>query len=321
MGITLKGLSKITGYSAITISRALNKPDLVTEKTREKILYAVKKYHYSPNNVAKALVYNRTNIIYLYIPYNLEPTNQFVLQVSAGISGYLGEHGYSVLLSKKWYQHEAVDGLILMGLTLEDEENLKTLALEKPLVLFGHSDNVDCIDVDNKLGMEMMTEYVLSKGYQNLAFIGINENKKFTLDRYQGFKNIVTKQNLVFNEKRAIFTDNSANSGYNAAISLLSKDSKIDCFVCSSDDQAAGVIQAANELRLSVPNDLGVTGFDGLGKELIIKPHLTTIHQPIYEVGVELAKLLLKKIQHPRNGDSGISYYKPELKIADSTKK
>ena len=56
MGITLKGLAKITGYSAITISRALNKPDLVTEKTREKILYAVKKYHYSPNNVAKALV-------------------------------------------------------------------------------------------------------------------------------------------------------------------------------------------------------------------------------------------------------------------------
>lgn len=321
MGITLKGLSKITGYSAITISRALNKPDLVTEKTREKILYAVKKYHYSPNNVAKALVYNRTNIIYLYIPYNLEPTNQFVLQVSAGISGYLGEHGYSVLLSKKWYQHEAVDGLILMGLTLEDEENLKALALEKPLVLFGHSDNVDCIDVDNRLGMEMMTKHVLSKGYQNIAFIGINENKKFTLDRYEGFRNIVAKHKHTFDEKRAIFTDNTANSAYNAAISLLSKDSEIDCFVCSSDDQAAGVIQAANELKRSVPNVLGVTGFDGLGKELIIKPRLTTIHQPIYEVGVELAKLLLKKIHHPRNSDSGISYYKPELEIADSTKK
>ncbi|HOC80421.1 MAG TPA: LacI family DNA-binding transcriptional regulator, partial [Bacilli bacterium] len=163
MGITLKGLSKITGYSAITISRALNKPNLVKEKTREKILYAVNKYHYSPNNVAKALVYNRTNIIYLYVSYNLDPTNQFVLQVSAGISGYLGEHGYSVLLSKKWYNHEAVDGLILMGLSLEDEQNLKSLALEKPLVLFGHSENVDCIDVDNIKGMEMITEYALAK--------------------------------------------------------------------------------------------------------------------------------------------------------------
>jgi LacI family transcriptional regulator len=271
--------------------------------------------------VAKALVYNRTNIIYLYIPYNLDPTNQFVLQVSAGISGYLGEHGYSVLLSKKWYQHEAVDGLIVMGLTIEDEENLKTLALEKPLVLFGHSDNVDCIDVDNKLGMEMMTEHVIKKGYQNLAFIGISENKKFTLDRYQGFNNILNKNNRSFDEKRAIFTANSANSGYMAAFSLLSQDPKIDCLICSSDDQAAGAIQAANELGRSVPNSLGVTGFDGLGKELITKPNLTTIHQPIYEVGIELAKLLLKKIHHPRSVNSGISYYKPELKIADSTRK
>lgn len=321
MGMTLKGLSKITGYSTITISRALNKPELVKEKTREKILFAIQKYHYSPNNVAKALVYNRTNIIYLYVPYNLDPTNQFVLQVSAGISGYLGEHGYSVLLSKKWYQHEAVDGLILMGLTLEDEASLKTLALEKPLVLFGHSDDVDCIDVDNKVGMEMISEHVIDKKYKNIAFIGINENKKFTQDRYEGFLHAMDKHDIKHDKRNMVFTDNNANSGYLTALNLLRSNPQIDCIICSSDDQAAGVVQAANELGRSIPNDLGVTGFDGLGKELIIKPQLTTIHQPIYEIGVELAKLLLKKINHPRSINAGINYYTPELKLGSSTRK
>lgn len=321
MSITLKGLSKITGYSAITISRALNKPELVKEKTREKILYAINKYHYSPNNVAKALVYNRTNIIYLYVPYNLDPTNQFVLQVSAGISGYLGEHGYSVLLSKKWYNHEAVDGLILMGLTIANEENLKALALEKPLVLFGHSENADCIDVDNVKGMEMITEYAYTKGYRNFAFVGINENKKFTQDRFEGFKNTLKKHNLELQKKMVDFVENNANAGFLAGKKLLTDNPRIDCIMCSSDDQAAGVIQAASALNRYVPGSLGVTGFDGLGKELIINPQLTTIHQPIYEIGVELAKLLLKKIHHPRSVNAGVNYYMPVLKVGNSTRK
>lgn len=321
MGITLKGLSKITGYSTITISRVLNKPDLVKKDTREKILYAINKYHYTPNNVAKALVYNRTNIIYLYVPYIMNPANQFFLQVSAGISSHLGEHGYSVLLSKKWYQHEAVDGLIVMGLALEDEDNLKSLSLEKPLVLFGHSDNVDCIDVDNLLGMEMMTDYVIHRQYKKIAFIGINENKKFTNDRYLGYINSLRKNGILENKNHVIFTDNNAKSGYLAGINLLQHFPEIDCIVCSSDDQAAGVMQAANNMGRPVPESLGITGFDGLGKELIIKPELTTIRQPVYEIGVELAKLLLKKIHNPRSVNAGVNFYTPKLIIGNSTRK
>ncbi|NCA97494.1 MAG: LacI family transcriptional regulator, partial [Bacteroidia bacterium] len=113
----------------------------------------------------------------------------------------------------------------------------------------------------------------------------------------------------------------NANCGYLTALNLLRSNPQIDCIICSSDDQAAGVVQAANELGRNIPNDLGVTGFDGLGKELIIKPQLTTIHQPIYEIGVELAKLLLKKINHPRSVNVGINYYTPELKLGSSTRK
>ncbi|HPV69715.1 MAG TPA: LacI family transcriptional regulator, partial [Bacilli bacterium] len=93
-----------------------------------------------------------------------------------------------------------------------DEDNLKALALEKPLVLFGHSENVDCIDVDNVKGMELMTEYALDKGYKKLAFVGIKENKKFTQDRFDGYKNILKQRNIKYEEELVFFTDNNANS-------------------------------------------------------------------------------------------------------------
>jgi LacI family transcriptional regulator len=169
--------------------------------------------------------------------------------------------------------------------------------------------------------MEIMTNYVIGKGYKNLGFIGIQENKKFTKDRYLGFEKVMNANNRKINQKAVIFTDNNAESGYSTAIKILKEAPEIDCIICSSDDQAAGAIQAANDLGRSVPTSLGVTGFDGLGKELITKPNLTTIHQPIYEVGVELAKLLIKKIKHPRSVDFGINYYKPELRVGNSTRK
>ena len=117
-----------------------------------------------------------------------------------------------------------------------------------------------------------------------------------------------------------IFTDNNANSGFLTGKKLLSDNPSIDCVLCSSDDQAAGVIQAANLLNRPVPESLAVTGFDGLGKELIISPQLTTIHQPIYEIGIELAKLLLKKIHHPRSATTSVNYYAPVLKVGKSTR-
>jgi LacI family transcriptional regulator len=319
MNVTLKFLSEKTGYSMITISRVINHPHLVQRNSREKILSAIEKYQYSPNNVAKALVYNKTNIIHVYIPEDLSPTNQFVMQVNAGIGSYLGEKGYSVLISSKWYRNQSVDGLILMGLSMKDESHLRKLASEKPLVLFGHDEYVDSVDVDNIMGTEIATDHAIACGYKNIAFIGINQNKKFTKDRYMGYQKSLIKHHIEENMDYVIFVDNNSDSGRQAGISLLTNHNEIDCIICSSDDIATGVIQAAKELNCPIPQKLGVIGYDGLGTELITHPKLTTIHQPIYEVGIELAKLVLHKIE---NNDKKpiIKYHKPLLVVGQSTK-
>lgn len=319
MNVTLKFLSEKTGYSMITISRALNHPQFVKPKSREKILQAIEKYEYSPNSVAKALVYNRTNIIHVYIPKDLSPTNQFVMQVNAGLGSFLGEKGYSLLISNTWYRNQSVDGLILMGLLLNDEAHLHKLAANKPLVLFGHDELVSSIDVDNILGAELATDHAVMCGYQNIAFIGINESKKFTADRYCGYQKSLMKHQLVENTNHVVFIDNNSESGYQAALALLANRPEIDCIVCSSDDIATGVIQAAKEMNRSIPESLGIIGYDGLGTELVTHPKLTTIHQPIYEVGIELAKLVIDLIEK-KSEKTTIKFLKPFLVIGQTTR-
>jgi LacI family transcriptional regulator len=320
MGMTLKALSQITGYSMITISRAINYPHLLHKDTREKILAAIQQYEYIPNNVAKALVYQRTNIIHVYVPEDLSPTNQFVMQVTAGLGSYLGENGYSILISKNWYQHQNVDGLIVMGLSLQDEERLHQLAKHKPLVLFGHDDAVACVDVDNVLGMKLATEHAIECGYRQIAFLGIAQDKKFTKDRYDGYRNAMASHGRAINDRHVVFTENNTDSGYRAAKALLKECPEIDCLICSSDDMAVGVMQAAQKMNIDVPNRLGVIGYDGLGTELLVHPQLTTIHQPVYEIGIELAKILLKNIKDAEIG-SKTNFYAPVLQPGATTVK
>jgi LacI family transcriptional regulator len=321
MGITLKALSKITGYSMITISRAINYPHLLQKDTREKILSAIEKYRYTPNNVAKALVYQRTNIIHVYIPEDLSPTNQFVMQVIAGIGSYLGDNGYSILISKNWYKHQNVDGLIVMGLSLQDEERLHDLAKTKPLVLFGHDDAVDCVDVDNVNGMELATDHAIACGYEHIAFLGIAQDKKFTKDRYLGYEKSLLRHGRLVDADQVLFTDNNIDAAYKAGKKLLKEHPEIDCIVCSSDDMAIGVMQAAQNMNISIPIRLGVVGYDGLGVELLAHPKLTTIHQPVYEIGIELAKIVLMKIKDAISAATKTNFYAPILQVGATTAK
>lgn len=318
MDKTLKDIAKITGYSAITISRVINYPEKVKKETREAIEKEIKRINYRPNFVAKALVSNKTNIIYVYIPSDLGHSSPFFLQVIAGIGEELGERGYSMLIKRKWYDHEVCDGIIMMGLSINDEPFLKALSKEKPMAIFGHNELVNSIDVNNRLGIEMMTKFVISNGYTKLAYVGIDQQRRFSIDRLNGFDSAISSSGLNIEDMEHIFVSNDESGGYEAGKKLFSSSKHPEVVVCATDDMAIGVIRAAKDYNLEVPKDVGITGFDGLGSEVLSHPNLTTIRQPIYEVGKELAKLIIKKIEC--NTDDVISniYYEPELVINDS---
>lgn len=314
--MTLKELSEITGYSMITISRALNNPNKLKKETLEIILKAIDKYNYKPNNLAQALVYKRTNIIYLYVPSELKSTHPFVMQLISGIGSFAGEQGLSILLRRTWYAGEPCDGIILVGLTIDDEEKIGSLPKDKPVILFGHNEFVDYLDINNYSGSKMMTKYVISKGYSNLKYIGIDKPMKYTKDRVNGHMDAVMEAG--FDKSPLIYLiDNNEEDGYEKGLELLQDENQVDAIICASDYIAIGIVRAARQLGIKVPEELAVTGFDGLGYENLTTPRITTVRQPIYEIGEELAKSIYEKIK-TKNNYNIKKYYDPRIIENDS---
>ena len=320
MASTLKDVSKVTGYSLITISRALNCPEKLKPETLEKVQKAIAECGYHPNTAAQALVNRRTSIIYVYIPGDLTVSTPFFVQVVAGIGEGLGQLGYSMLIKRSWYAGEPCDGLILMGLSEKDDARLRELVLEKPAVVFGNNTVADCFDVDNRLGEELAVDLAWEKGYRQLAYIGIDQKKVFCHDRQKGFEDGLKKHHLQAVAMAA--TNNKEESGYSLTKTLLKKTPRPDLFVCASDDLAIGALRAINEAGLAIPSEVGIIGFDGLGSEKNTFPRLSTIHQPIFEVGEELAKAIVDKVKAKAvtSSSAKTTFYPPVVYLNGTTR-
>lgn len=290
---TMKELAERAGCSTMAVSRAINKPDLVAPELRERIYEEIRKANYSPNMVARALSTGRTNIIYVYIPSDIPSKNPFYLYVIAGIGEALGEKGYSMTVRKSWYGGEPCDGLIIMGLDKEDEEKMADLAASRQVVLFGHVPGIDSIDVNNKEGMEMVGNYLVEKGRKKILYLSINQDRNFVKDRERGIEEAVEgKADLDI-----AHIPNKTQDSYKFMKESFDYSKGYDAIACASDDMALGVLAALQEKGIKIPEQVSVTGFDGLGSELSSNLRVTTIHQPILEVGIALANRLIQKIE------------------------
>lgn len=316
---TIFDVAKASGVSAMTVSRVINAPDKVNKKTRDIVNAKIKELNYSPNVVAKSLVLKKTNIIYVYIPEDISATHPFFSQVVAGIGERLGEHDYSMLIGRKEYTIQSCDGIIAMGLNKEQEKRIGTLFKNKPYVVFGSQPKINyCVDVDNYSGVKLVINYLNEKGYKKIAYIGINQNKTFTFDRYNGFIDGMKENGLTIDESLITSVDNNEHFGYEACKSLL-KTCVPEVVVCASDLLAIGACRAIKEEGLSIPTDIAVTGFDGLGFETLSIPHLTTVTQPVYEVGIRLAEEMIGRIDKKAEKSFHIKIM-PKLVVHESTK-
>lgn len=277
----------------MTVSRVLNHPEKVRNSTRARVLEAAKRLNYKPNSVAQALSNGRTNIIFCYVPEDLIGS-KFYLDVLAGISEELGELGYSVLLRKKWYASEACDGIILMGLRSEDAQRALELSSKRQVVVFGHVDGVDSMDVDNKFGMKLMAEYLLQKRHKKILYLSILDNRDFISDREAGFVEAVRGKAEYVIWKTA----NNSMSAHSFLEANFRKEDGFDAICAASDELALGAMSYLKERGIKVPDDISVTGFDGLGRECLSVPTITSIHQPIFEIGKRLASRLVSKIKN-----------------------
>jgi LacI family transcriptional regulator len=310
----LKDIAKAANVSAITVSRVLNEPERVKPETKRRIEKVLLDMAYTPNVAAKNLVSKRVGVIGVYIPEHIDLSNPFVMYFITGVSEVLGDRMYSFLIRRSLEREHCCDGYIVTGLLTGEIDRFYTYARRRnrPIALFGHTalETVDCVDVDNTLGAALAVNYLIRHNHTRIGMINVDEEKDYTVDRYRGFRRAMDDAGYVVDPRLVIRAKNSINGG-NAATKALLSAGKFTALFCATDTLAIGAINAANEAGLRVPESVSIAGFDGLGHHLLIEPHITTVRQPVYEVGKKLAHILLDRIHG--KGERAALLLPPEL--------
>ncbi len=313
---TINDIAKITGFSVMTVSRALNEPDRVREDTRKKIMAAIDKLGYVQNRGARSLAKGCAFNICLYIPSVLDSTEAFVAQTVSAIGERLGYLGYSLSLRRRMAVDDNCDGMIAVGLNIDDEEEFMRISAQKPSVLYGNSNAfANWVDVDNFKGVYDVTEYIIGKGHRNIAYIGMDYNEHYVLQRKAGFLRALEDHGLSCPDNMIIISDNSEAAGFNACERLLDTASPT-AVVCATDLIAVGCMHALQRKKIAIPEKIAVSGFDGFGFENTVFPKLTTVKQPLYDMGVKLADTVIGMI-NGKIPEKGI-YVAPHLMIGES---
>ena len=296
---TLKDVAILAGVSPITVSRVINEPDTVKAATRLKVEKAMKALQYVPNAAAKNLAANRTGVIDIYIPRHLSLFNPFVMHLIVGVSEVLSEHMYSMLILRDKVFKRRCDGYIVTGLLRDEILDFYnyTRELERPVVLFGHTTipEIPCVDVDNISGAQKIAEHLLNLGHRKIALINVNENKDYVTDRQDGWKKAFEAHGVSFPESSVFNASNSVEGGAQL-IRNMNHPEQYTAFLCATDTIAAGVISELNRRGISIPQDVSVAGFDGLGHHLISSVPITTVQQPVTQVGKMLAEALINTL-------------------------
>lgn len=317
--ITMKDVAKEAGVSMITVSRMINSPNLVKESTRIKVEAAMKKLNFKPNYAAKALAENSTRVIHLYIPKYINISDPFIMPLIAGVSEKLSDSGYLFSIQRQLEFNRPCDGVIVTGLSLSEEKIIKD-KLEVPFVLFGKADlDIDCIDVDNVKGEFLITEYMIKCGHKRIGFIGIETDLRYANERFEGYKQALSSYNIEFDEKLVRYSKDFSKDGYALSLELL-KQEKPSGILCCNDLLGIGAFRAAENLGLKVPKDISIGGFDGLVYDLVTEKPLTTVRQPVFQVGKKLAERLLNRISNPEIPNEKI-LVDPELIIRKTINK
>jgi DNA-binding LacI/PurR family transcriptional regulator len=295
---TMKDVAEAAGVSMITVSRVINSPELVKESTRKKVEEAMKQLDFLPNYAAKALAENSTRAIHLYVPRYMRISEPFIMNLIAGISEELSNAYYLFLIRRDLEFNQRCDGVIVMGLNLSEEKIIKS-KLNVPFVLFGQTEfNIDCIDIDNLKGAYSMTEHIISSGHSKIGFLMLRSEQRYALERLEGYKEALIKNNISFDEKLVRYVDNMERDSFARSMELLEEERPSAVFCCN-DFIAVSAFRAAESLRLKVPEDLSIAGFDGLTYDLVAHKPLTTVRQPVYEAGRQLARRLLERLKNP----------------------
>ena len=308
---TLKTISDESGFSITTVSRALAGYADVNEQTRQLIVEIAERLGYQPNLTARHLRSKHTNTIGMVIPLTAYYSDQFFMELLSGVGQQAAQFGYDLLLSaqvrgeeeisayRRMVDGSRVDGMVLARVRQQDArlDYLKSSA--KPYVVFGHAgeDDYPYIDVDGQKGIRQMVHHFAEYGHRRIALIAAPGDLAFAPLRLAGYWAALDDLGLPRDQSLVVTGDLSADSGAAAAAQLLALPDPPTAILACNDQMALGAMSAIAARGLRVGDDVAVAGFDDIPAAANASPPLTTIRQPIYQIGQSLAQTLIRLIR------------------------
>jgi LacI family transcriptional regulator len=327
--ITIRDVAKSVGCSYGTVSRYLNGHSGVHPNTRKRIQQAIEKLDYHPNMFARGLVTKRSNTIAILVP---DIANPFFSEIVSNVEHVTHYNGYELITCSagwdikaearriKMLQEKQIDGLIFKP-NCESEDPFSAITI--PFVSLSRVENskFSYVEVENKIGAYMATSYLISRGYNKIAYIGGPRQSETSAERYSGYFQALQENDFQINPKFTPFGNVTLKDGYITMKRLLDLEDRPDSVFCYNDLVAIGAQYAAIESELILPEELGIIGFDDISLASLPQIQLTTIAQPRDEIGRIAAEILIKTIEEKENGN----YIQkvmlgPELIVRKSTK-
>jgi DNA-binding LacI/PurR family transcriptional regulator len=315
---TLEEVAKLAGVSRATASRVFTASPKVSPRARRAVERAAEKLRYVPNRAARTLVTGRTDSIGLVIP---EPTaflfgDPFFPRLVRGISEVLSRRLLQlVLLMPQSAADETrlegylsaghVDGVLMVSLHGNDPLPDRLHERGTLVVLGGRpsmSSSVAYVDVDNVGGADAAVEHLVATGRRRIATITGPLDMSPGIDRLQGYLDALRRAGLNIDESYRHPGDFGRESGATAMQALLERHPDLDAVFCASDVMAAGALETLRRHRRRVPEDVAVVGFDDSTIATSTAPALSSVRQPIEEMGREMARLLLDSLDSGTSG-------------------
>ncbi|MFH1194840.1 MAG: LacI family DNA-binding transcriptional regulator [bacterium] len=327
---TIFDIAEKAKVSVMTVSRVMNNPDIVSEKTISKVHQVMDEFGYQPSQIARSLVKKRTNTIGVIMP---DIKNTFFNSLFRIFEEYAISHHYNLLLCNtdeksddelryiKLFQSQRVDGILIAPSSKKSVEYLQKSGMNFIAVDRNFEEmKTDIITTDHFSGAFEATEYLIKLGHKKIAVLKGPGSLIPDIERYSGFENAMVKNNLPIKNEFIFDCCFDESKAFNEVKEALARNNKPTVIFAFNSLMLTGAIKAVQEAGLKIPEDISLICFDEIAGYDIFQPRITCVIQPINKIGDEAIKFLIEKIKNP-DSTRKILLLKPELVIGESCRK
>lgn len=318
MTVTIYDVAREANVSMATVSRVVNGNPNVKPATRKKVLNTIERLGYRPNAVARGLASKKTTTVGVIIP---DISNIFFSELARGIDDIATMYKYNIILSNSDQNKEKelrlinnmfekqVDGLIYMGagITEEHVQQLRTSSVPVALAAtIDATETIPSVNIDYEQAAYEATTLLIENGTKHPIYISDTGDSAVNQKKLEGFKRAIKEAKQELNEDYIIHTSLSYKAGEEVAKKIVEMGDYPKAIFAGSDELALGIIHGLQDQGVQVPTDVEVVGFDNTRLATMVRPTLTSVVQPMYDIGAVAMRLLTKFMNKEKVDDQNV---------------